>query len=240
VRSSPNNPGDQTNWQGDAVALSLSASDPDGDTLTYGATGLPPGVSINTTTGLISGSLGAPDSGSYSVTVSTSDGDAVVLQPTVETNGNPMLTFSATGLPNGLSINPNTGLVAGTLANLDSNSSPYSVTISATDGTSTSSQTFTWTVTHVLLTDPGDQINAPGDVVSLPIQASDPDNDTLTYSASGLPQGLSINTTTGLISGTIDAAAGSDRRTASQLRFRTAPIRPRIPSIGRSPIRRSL
>jgi hypothetical protein len=33
--------------------------------------------------------------------------------------------------------------------------------------------------------------------------ASDPDNDPLTYSATGLPSGLSINATTGIISGTV-------------------------------------
>ena len=36
---------------------------------------------------------------------------------------------------------------------------------------------------------------------------SDADNDTLTYSATGLPGGLSIDPATGLISGTIDADA---------------------------------
>jgi hypothetical protein len=134
----------------------------------------------------------------------------VALQPTVDSNGNPTLTFSATGLPNGLSINPHSGLIAGTLANLDSNSSPCSVTVSATDGTSTSSQTFTWTVTHVVITDPGPQINAPGNTVSLAVQASDADHDALAFSATGLPQGLSISSTTGVISGTVATSAGRD------------------------------
>ena len=48
------------------------------------------------------------------------------------------------------------------------------------------------------------QIDDEDQAVSLQVNASDPDvGDTLTYSAMGLPTGLSINSTTGLISGTI-------------------------------------
>jgi len=53
------------------------------------------------------------------------------------------------------------------------------------------------------VTNPGTQNSAENDIVSLQIQASDPDNNTLSYSATGLPAGLSINSSTGLISGTI-------------------------------------
>ena len=58
-----------------------------------------------------------------------------------------------------------------------------------------------------LVTSPGNQSGAENDVVSLQIAASDPDDDTLIYSASGLPGGLTINGSTGLISGTISASA---------------------------------
>ena len=46
----------------------------DGDSLTYSANGLPPGLSINSSTGLISGTLGLDTAGTYSVRVSVSDG----------------------------------------------------------------------------------------------------------------------------------------------------------------------
>jgi hypothetical protein len=59
--------------------LQIAASDPDGDTLTYGATGLPNGVSINASTGLISGSVNAAP-GSYPVTVSVTDGSLTTTQ----------------------------------------------------------------------------------------------------------------------------------------------------------------
>ena len=63
------NPGTQSNEKGDSVSLQIQASDPDGDTLTYSAIGLPPGLSINTTSALISGTLGL-----NTAIVSVSDG----------------------------------------------------------------------------------------------------------------------------------------------------------------------
>jgi len=55
-----------------------------------------------------------------------------------------------------------------------------------------------------VVTNPGTQNNAVGDNVSLQIQANGlPPGDSWTYSATGLPSGLSINTSTGLITGTI-------------------------------------
>jgi hypothetical protein len=50
------NPGNQSNAQGDAVALSITASDPAGP-LSYTATGLPPGLTINNSTGVIYGTI---------------------------------------------------------------------------------------------------------------------------------------------------------------------------------------
>jgi len=67
------NPGTQSNGNGDSVSLQIQASDPDGDTLTYSAIGLPPGLSIGSNSGLISGTLGL-NSETYAVFVSASDG----------------------------------------------------------------------------------------------------------------------------------------------------------------------
>ncbi|MDH3398771.1 MAG: lamin tail domain-containing protein, partial [Acidimicrobiia bacterium] len=64
-----------------------------------------------------------------------------------------------------------------------------------------------------VITNPGPQSDSEGDVVSLPIVATDPDlpSQTLTYRATGLPFGLAIDPGTGAISGTIAswAAGGS-------------------------------
>ncbi|MFR0358150.1 putative Ig domain-containing protein [Streptomyces sediminimaris] len=58
----------------------------------------------------------------------------------------------------------------------------------------------------VTVTDPGSQSTATGSPVSLQISASDSAGAALTYSASGLPTGLSINSSTGVISGTASTA----------------------------------
>ena len=62
----------------------------------------------------------------------------------------------------------------------------------------------------VTLTNPGNQSTTVGTAVSLQIHATDSaSGQTLTYSATGLPTGLSINSSTGLISGTPSAAGTS-------------------------------
>src|SRR5947209_7991274 len=60
--------------EGTTVSQPISASDADGDTLTYSATSLPVGLSINAVTGLISGTLGNQSAGTYHTTVTASDG----------------------------------------------------------------------------------------------------------------------------------------------------------------------
>ena len=65
-----------------------------------------------------------------------------------------------------------------------------------------------------MVTNPGDQNNEVNDVVTLPISASDEDTDnTLTYAATNLPEGLSIDENTGVISGTVAecTTAGEDQ-----------------------------
>ena len=120
------------------------------------------------------------------------------------------LTYSATGLPAGLSINSSTGLISGTPTTAGTNS----VTVTAKDTTgATGSASFTWTINSttgntITVTNPGNQTSTVGTAVSLQIKATDSaSGQTLTYSATGLPAGLSINSTTGLISGTPTTAS---------------------------------
>jgi hypothetical protein len=66
------NPGSQTSTVGTASSLQMSASDSaSGQTLTYSATGLPAGLSINSSTGLISGT--PTTAGTSTVTVTAKD-----------------------------------------------------------------------------------------------------------------------------------------------------------------------
>ena len=117
------------------------------------------------------------------------------------------LTFSASGLPSGLSINSSTGQITGTVS---AAASVYSVTVEVTDGSLTDNETFNWTVVQPnrapVLGAIGDQANDEGDAVNLSTGATDADGDSLTYSAVGLPTGLSINSSTGQITGTASAS----------------------------------
>jgi YVTN family beta-propeller protein len=57
------------------------------------------------------------------------------------------------------------------------------------------------TTSHLSLTSPGDQVTEVGGNVNLQLNALDPNNLALSYAVSVLPGGLSINSTTGVISG---------------------------------------
>lgn len=74
-----------------------------------------------------------------------------------------------------------------------------------------------------VLTNPGDQTGVVGMPLSLPVQATDANLDTLSHSATNLPAGLSINASTGVISGT-PAIAGASNVTVTVSDGNTAPV----------------
>lgn len=183
------NPGSQTSVRGEAASLQLAATDADSDSLIYDAEGLPSGLTIDSFTGEISGTIDptAASTTPYVITITADDGTLTASQsfnwtvnianhaplltaPENQTSAagefvslaldasdadNDALTYTASGLPAGLTINPGTGEIFGTLADAAPSGSPYSVTVKASDGAASASQSFNWTVNFVGITNPG-------------------------------------------------------------------------------------
>ena len=99
-----------------------------------------------------------------------------------DVDGDP-LTYSASGLPPGLSINPRTGVIRGTLPNDASQQSPYVVVVTATDPDGLfTRQIFIWTVTNPAPNANDDAGTTPEDTVltgSVLTNDTDPDGDSL-------------------------------------------------------------
>jgi hypothetical protein len=231
-------PGDRGNRVGDGIMLQVQG---DGSgTLTYTAAGLPVGLSIDTGTGLISGTIDATaaDIGSFLTTLTVTNGTSQssttftwtvnatgvlrLADPGAQTDdegeaitpleasaglvytGSGTPHYFAFGLPPGLSIDPATGEITGTVAVGASDYGPNSVTLVVTDGTLSDQRTFTWTVSGPLtLNAVADQTGTEGTSIT-PVTASPnySGSGTLVFSATGLPAGLSIDASTGQISGT--------------------------------------
>ncbi len=210
-------PGDQLSADGDPVSLHIAASDAHNLPLTYQLAGQPSGVNIDHHTGMITGTITGTDDRT---------GSTASLPIQVRYHGTAPLSFSATGLPPGLAIDRPTGRISGPIAPA-SLWRRYNVAGAVTDGPHRGGTALTWTVLPPgnqppTMTHPGNQVRNEDDDIALPVQASDPDGDPLTDSATGLPSGLSIDPAGGR---TVACASATCPPTSAGMRPRTSSSR---------------
>jgi GH25 family lysozyme M1 (1,4-beta-N-acetylmuramidase) len=112
------------------------------------------------------------------------------------------VSYSATGLPPGLTLNSSAGQITGTPAAGDVGHQ-YTVTVTPSAGAVPSSMSFTWIIHGALtVTSPGNRTTTAGTPVALRVAVSDQDGASYppSISVSGLPPGLAMDST-GLITG---------------------------------------
>lgn len=206
------------------LSFVLAATDPDGTTPTFSATGLPIGATLTGNT--FSWKPTYTQAGTYAVTFTASDGALTASEtitivvanvnapPVIATIGNKTVnenvaltfavtasdvdgtvpTLSATGLPAGATF------ASGTFSWTPSytQSGSYIVTFAATDGLVTTTQAISITVANVnrapTMTSVGTKTVNEGALLSFTISASDPDGTTPTISVTGLPSGAALVT----------------------------------------------
>ena len=204
------------------LTFTVSATDADGDTITYSAQNPPTGATFSS--GSFSWTPGYTQAGSYSVTFTATDGTATDSETITITVGNvkrpPVLeaigsqsidegsllsfslsatdpdgdsiTYSAAGLPTGSAFASQTF----TWTPGYSQAGAHKVTFTAGDGAAEDAETVTITVNNTnrapVLDAIADQSVNETDLLSFTVSAADADGDTLEYSASSMPSGASF------------------------------------------------
>jgi hypothetical protein len=138
-------------------------------------------------------------------------GDEVAISVSATASDDSTITYAVaagSSLPSGITLNTSTGLISGTLPNVNSNTT-YTFTLTASDGSNpavsrqfnfTSNAAPIWTTSAGSLGD-FTELNE----ISVTVAATDI-TDTVTYqlaNGSSLPSGLTLNSSTGVISGTL-------------------------------------
>ncbi len=226
----------------------------------FTASPLPAGLSLQGSLGVITGTPSQAGNTNVTVTASTSGGgDSKTLVITVEpappaggphvtsgavtgrtgnafsyqvivTGASSAATFSATGLPAGLSINSQTGIISGT----PSQDGSFTATVTVTDGSASASGTIQLTLSSdpyfpIITSAPSANV-VPGSAFNYAVTApgSTDLSDPTTYSISGsLPPGLVFNPATGTISGTYNpqsTSSASGRPGLKELTTASGPV----------------
>jgi len=134
------------------------------------------------------------------LTLMTSVGTAVSVTPPLS-GGTAPYKWHAVGLPSGLSINADTGLITGTpdTKDVDKTLTPR---ITVTDNYNRKSDVdLTWQIVPALVVTASAQANKVGDPVNLATNAATGGYGTYTWSVKDLPAGLTLNTATGAVTG---------------------------------------
>jgi len=146
-----------------------------------------------------SGSLGTfSELVSVSVSATATDSDSTITYSLA----------SGSSLPSGLTLNSSSGLISGTLPSVSADTT-YNFTINASDGLNIIPRSFSITASNAV-----NWTTAAGSLgtfyelsnISLSVVATTPDSAAVTYSlasGSSLPTGVTLNSSTGLISGTL-------------------------------------
>jgi hypothetical protein len=218
----------QSSVTGLATTLQLVGSDPNGDPLTYSATSLPSGLSVGSSSGLISGTPTVV--GTYNVTVSVSDGAQSASRTftwtvTASTSGPGTLRLTWDAVPDPRVLGYK--VYVGTQPGVYTQTFDVGLVTTWTFPSPVAGQQYCFAVSAYIagnvegpksaevcgysnqaptLASVANQSTSVGQAVTLQLAGSDPDGMTLTYSATGLPTGLSMTASTGLITGTPTSA----------------------------------
>ena len=229
--------GNVTGYLGTALSYPITGS---GSPTLFGASGLPAGLSVNTSTGVVSGTptaLGtypatvtaanAGGTGSETVTFAiTRNPNAPVITSALTAAGhagsafsyavvatNTPTSYSATPLPAGLTFSTTTGVLSGT----PTAQATTSVTIKASNASGYDAETLTVTiaakVTAPVVNSPVNAVGSVGAPFAYQVTAA---NAPTSFAATPLPAGLTFDTGTGWVTGTpLTAASTTISLTAS-------------------------
>ncbi|KAB1508426.1 putative Ig domain-containing protein [Photobacterium damselae] len=223
----------QTVIKGNAFRYAVKASDPEGDTLTYRLQNAPAWLTINGD-GVIEADAKSEELGLYTVQIVVNDGRLdkvlnfqldIVVDPVPTINSNNFiaqtrqafhgqiiatdpnkkaLTYTLSGAPSWLVLDPKTGQLSGQPSIDDAGTTKFTVTV--TNGNQEAKQEFTLTVEDVN-TAPVFESIPPQSVIidqtlTFVVKATDKDKDSVTYGLKNAPSWLQIDPKSGAITGT--------------------------------------